>query len=295
MTAIQSTAAPRAWSATNDPWLYKRPGAGFHEGYLYQQLAKSGFEIIPPNPVPSAGGVDMHSVIAFEKNVTLTPAQTKHYALGLVSSTQGPDPTDLLNTVRKAWRYAFGWRGNYSHLIVFPCSSATFRYGAMGSHEAGLGSGCCGCVVSKLSGSDLITIIPDPDPCTGTISFAGSATSGSYTTTLRLQTPACTGQPQYTDDMTITVWVWTVECYCENLYELNGDFSTDVFDVIAVIARAFAGADPVYTGWCPNEQGDGDNNKVVDVFDVIRIIEYVFSNGPGPVDPCEALHNCLPD
>jgi len=292
MTAIQSTTAPRAWNATNDPWLILRPGGGFHEGYLYQQLAKSGFEIVPP-PYGGWPGGDRHSVIAFEKNVTLTPSTVKRYSLGLVSSTQGPDSTDLINTVKKAWRYAFGWRGDYSYLIVFPCSSATFRYGAVGSHEAGLESGCCGCVVTQLSGSDLITITPDPDPCTGTISFAGSATPGPYTATLRLQTPTCTGQPQYTDDMTITVDVAWVECYCENLYELNGDFSTDVFDVIAVIARAFGGADPVYAGWCPNEQGDGDNNQVVDVFDVIRIIEYVFSNGPGPVDPCEPLHHCL--
>ena len=52
----------------------------------------------------------MHSVIAFEKNVTLTPTTVKHYTLGFVSSTGGPTNTDLINQTKKAWKFAFGWQ-----------------------------------------------------------------------------------------------------------------------------------------------------------------------------------------
>ena len=231
MTAIQCTQAPRAWIAPNDGWLYHRPGGGFHEGYLYQELLKTGFEIIPPNPPPSSGGVDLHSVIAFEKNVTLTPTAEKHYLLALVSSTQGPATTDLMQTVKKAWRYAFGWQDLLTLDELPPNTSASYRYFASGSHENGLAGGCCGCVVTETSDpSGKFSFTPDADPCTGTINFAG-AEPGTYTATFRVQTPACAG-PQYTEDRVVTILVpsGTQEfCFNPAVNYAAGDAPTSVF------------------------------------------------------------------
>ena len=201
MTAIQSTAAPRAWCAPNDPWLYKASGGGFYEGYLYRELVKSGFEVFY-----SPGWWDLHSVIAFEKNVNLQPATVKHYMLGFVTSTQGPYGTDLIDQTKKAWKFAFGWQEIVVNDTMPPNTPASYPYWAMGSHQDGLSSGCCGCVVTKTGGSGLLTFSPDANPCSGTINFAGSPTPGIYTATFQVQTPAC-GGPQYTDDQLVTIFV----------------------------------------------------------------------------------------
>src|SRR3990172_2599314 len=158
MTAIQCASAPRAWSAPNDSWvLYPM----FNEGYLYRELVKSGFEIIPPSPPPTSGGADIHSVMAFEQNLTLNPTTVKHYTLGFVTSTAGPDTADLMATTRKAWRFAFGWQDVVTVDTAAPGQAKSYRYWASGSHENGPSSGCCGCVVTKLFGSELLTIAPD--------------------------------------------------------------------------------------------------------------------------------------
>jgi hypothetical protein len=285
MTAIQCATSPRTWNAPNDPWLTERLGGGFSDGYLYSEMTRSGFEIIPPPIAPSRGWIDMHSVIVFEKNVTMTPSTLKHYTLGLVSSTQGPDSADLVNTVKKAWRYAFGWHEVVTQDTVLPSTPASYRYQALGSHEAGMGSGCCGCAVSKVSGNEHLTITPDADPCTGTISFDGTAPDGVYSATFRLQTSVCAGYPQYTEDQTATIVVRS-PCFCPSQSDVTGDGVTDVFDVIGVIDRVFNGAVAIQDPVCPVERADADGNGIPDVFDVIYVIEYTFSGGPAPVDPC---------
>jgi hypothetical protein len=292
MTAIQCTAAPRAWAKPNAPWLFRRPGGGFTEEYLYQELVKSGFEIIPPNPPPPTGGVDYHSVIAFEKNVTLDPATVKHYTLGFVTSTAGPDTADLMATTRKAWRFAFGWQDVVDDDTVPFFTPATFPYYAIGSHENGPASGCCGCVVTKVSGSALLTITPDPGNCTGTINFAGGP-AGVYTATFRLTTPVCAG-PTYTEDHTIRIVTAEGEpCMCPSQGDVNppppadppGDGMVDVFDVIQEIAIAFSDGVDITDPMCFTSRGDVNNDGYVDVLDVIQIIAMAFSGGIA-CDPC---------
>jgi len=292
MTAIQSTAAPRAWIAPNDPWLFGRPGGGFSEGYLYQNLVKSDFEIIPPGTTPPSGGVDQHSVIAFEKNVTLNPTTVKRYVLGLVSSTAGPSTTDLISQTRKAWKFAFGWQ-EIVDLDTLPMSTpASYPYWALGSHEGGPTSGCCGCVVTKASGSSLLTVTPSADPCTGTINFAGTATPGTYTATFRVKTLVC-GSAQYTDDQVVTIVVPPGPCSCPHQGDIDADGCIDVFDFIAVTGIAFSdGTDPQDAG-CPTTRGDVDRVNspgVTDVFDVITEIDIAFSDATA-ADPCAPVQS----
>jgi hypothetical protein len=292
MTAIQCSASPRAWIAPNDPWLTARPGGGFHEGYLYSQLVKSNFEIIPAANPPASGGVDQHSVIAFEKNVNLTPTTVKHYMMGFVTSTAGPTETDILATTKKAWKFAFGWREPSPNITIETLGPVSIPYYVVGSHESGPTSGCCGCVVSKISDSaGLFTINPGPNPCEGTITFAGSNCPFTYRATFRVQTPDCGGgKPRYADDCVVTVRQMG-EIFCPDQGDLNEDMVVDVFDVIAEIGVAFSGAPtPDRDPSCPTNRGDvyigpSDAWNLIDVFDVIRMIEIAFSGG-SPDMPC---------
>ncbi|MBI5866984.1 MAG: hypothetical protein HZB43_01610 [candidate division Zixibacteria bacterium] len=284
MTAIQCTPAPRAWLAPNDQWLFKNRGGGFYEGYLYAQLVKSGFEIIP-----ASGGytkLDWHSVMAFAKNVSLSSTTAKRFALGFVTSTAGPDTTDLMATTRKAWRFAFGWQDVVTLDTISLGIARSYPYWASGSHENGPTSGCCGCVVSKVSGSPLLTIAPDPGNCTGTITFAGSPSPGSFTATFRVATPTCTG-PLYTEDHVVTILAGFFPCNCPDQGRLNADSVIDVLDIIALIDYVFSGAaQPVTDPICPTDRGEINCDGADDVLDVVDLIDYVFAEGQAPCNPC---------
>jgi hypothetical protein len=225
--------------------------------------------------------------MAFEKNVTLDPATVKHYTLGFVTSTAGPDTADLMATTRQAWRFAFGWQDVVDYDTVTANTPMSYPYWASGSHENGPASGCCGCVVSKVSGSSLLTITPDAGNCTGTINFAGTATLGTYTATFRLTTPVC-GGPTYTEDHTIRI-VRAEEhgCMCPSQGDVNppppayppGNGMVDVFDVIQEIAIAFSDGVDITDPMCFTSRGDVNNDGYVDVFDVIQVIGVAFKGG----------------
>ncbi|MBI5869146.1 MAG: hypothetical protein HZB43_12815 [candidate division Zixibacteria bacterium] len=284
MTAIQCSAAPRAWSAANGDMLFPTPGGGFSEGYLYRELAKSGFEVIPPGSPGANGGADMHSVLAFENNVSLGPLSDKHYTLGFVTSTAGPTDADLLATTKKAWRYAFGWKSIVKFDTLFPDTPKSYRYAALGSHENGPASGCCGCVVSKISDpSNKYTLVPDSGGCTGTITFSGAAIYGEFAATFRVSSPPCNGLV-YTDDWVVAIVIGSHDS-CPFQGDINGDGVIDVFDVIGVIGIAFNGEPDPQDPTCPITRGDANNNLVTDVFDVVYLIEYAFNGGPPPIDP----------
>lgn len=75
-------------------------------------------------------------------------------------------------------------------------------------------------------------------------------------------------------------------CICLNQGDVNNDGLIDVFDVIGIIDIAFSGnIDPQDPG-CPLTRGDVDNSGTTDVFDVIYLLATAFSGGPNPVDPC---------
>ncbi|MBI5868292.1 MAG: hypothetical protein HZB43_08415 [candidate division Zixibacteria bacterium] len=280
MTAIGCNPAPRAWSAPNDPYLTSRPGGGFSEGYLYQQMVKSGLEIIPSAWDP---GVDRHSVMVFETNATLSPSDAKHYMLGFVTSTVGPSDADLIATTKKAWKYAFGWQDIVTTATITEDVAWSYRYWALGSHEYGVASGCCGCVVTKVSGSPKITITPDADNCTGTINFPAGSSAGEYTATFRVTTPTC-GGPVYTDDHVVRIIRAFIDG-CPNQGDVaNNDGRVDVFDVIQMIAIAFSGAPNIQDPHCPVTRGDVNCDTTTDVFDVILEIAIAFSGG-SPCNP----------
>jgi len=232
----------------------------------------------------------MHTVIAFEKNVTLDPTTVKYYMMGLVTSTAGPLETDLLATTKKAWKFAFGWQTIVVADTLPQSTPASYPYWASGSHEGGPASACCGCIVTKVAGGAAeLTFVPDgTDPCYGVINFAGSATNGTFTATFRVttKTAGCTG-PTYTDDQVVSIMVSSgPACSCPFQGDRNADLAIDVFDVIDAIAVAFSGLPDITDPLCPISRMDANNDVAVDVFDVIYIIATAFSGGPNPVNPC---------
>jgi len=77
-------------------------------------------------------------------------------------------------------------------------------------------------------------------------------------------------------------------CSCPYRGDLNSDGVPDVFDIIYLIDYVFSsGPQPPIDPTCPQiDRGDVDCNGVDDVFDVVHMIDYVFSAGKAPCDPC---------
>jgi hypothetical protein len=290
ITSIQCTQAPRAWIAPNDPWLFSRPGGGFHEGYLYDEMTDNGFELFPPeDPDPEE---DLHSVMVFEQDVDLTVGGTpKRYVVGLVSSNTGnlDDESDLMATTAKAWKYAFGWSEFVENYTTTDQNTpVSFPYYAIGSHEGGLDQGCCGCVITEVLDEDnAFTLTPEADPCVGTIDFAGGTPCGSpYTATYQL-TDVC---EEYSDVAVITV---VIEGPCTCVCDYQGDYDEDTFitalDLGALIDILFAGDDPVQDPQCPTYRGDWDCDSFPTALDLGNMIDYLFASGPGPCAPCDVF------
>jgi len=70
-----------------------------------------------------------------------------------------------------------------------------------------------------------------------------------------------------------------------SLGDENGDGAVDVFDVIMLIDYVFSGGTPPN----PASVADVNGDCVADVFDVIYLIDYAFSGGPAPVAGCAPL------
>lgn len=279
MTAIQCGVAPRGWvdgDFGSFPPEWQEP---FGEKYLYRNLVQTGFDVTP------ATG-ELISVLAFEQNINLTPTTVKHFTLGFVTSTAGPGDADLIETTKKAWRYAFGWKDIVKFDTLPPSMPMSYRYAALGSHENGPASGCCGCVISEVADPyNNFTVVPDANPCTGTINFTPPPWSGTTTATFRVSTPVCSG-PTYADDWTISIWSES-PCNCPDQGDVaNNDLAVDVFDVIQVIAIAFSNGSDVQDPNCWLTRGDVVNRDgLVDVFDVIKEIGIAFSSEV-PDEPC---------
>jgi hypothetical protein len=288
ITSLQCDQARRAWIAPNDPWLTERPGGGFHEGYLYQEMTKTGFELFPPNnPDPAE---DLHAVMVAAQDVDLAPGESEYYQFGLVSSNTGTDDADLINTTRKAWRYAFGWSDVASYVEMDVNASMSWPYYAIGTHEDGLAGGCCGCIVDKVGGSDKLSIVPGSDPCRGTIEFSGDGSiCCSYSATFRL-TDLC---ETYEDIITVTIQdnKW---CECECPFQ--GDYDTDGFitalDLGSLIDVLFGGDPEIHDFPCPTSRGDWDCDCFATALDLSGMIDYLFNSGGGPCLPCEEAWDC---
>jgi hypothetical protein len=82
------------------------------------------------------------------------------------------------------------------------------------------------------------------------------------------------------------------ECNCDctqhQLGDMNSDGVPDVFDVIYLIDYVFSGGvAPPKDALCPHiNRSDVNCDGVADVFDVIGLIDFVFSGGKAPCDPC---------
>lgn len=152
--------------------------------------------------------------MVFEQDADLSPGETRNYTLGLVSSTVGNnDPADLIVTTKKAWRYAFGWQDMPATFFV-PAEETeqphSVPYRALGVHEDGVGSGCCGCIVAKVSGDDALTITPGPNACEGTIDVAGACCNLYPLTAVFRVTDLCGA---YEDLLAVTI-ATNASCAC---------------------------------------------------------------------------------
>lgn len=69
---------------------------------------------------------------------------------------------------------------------------------------------------------------------------------------------------------------------------MNSDGVPDVFDIIYLIDYVFSGGTrPPIDPLCYHiDRGDANCDGVDDVFDIVRLIDYVFSSGMPPCDPC---------
>ena len=69
---------------------------------------------------------------------------------------------------------------------------------------------------------------------------------------------------------------------------MNNDGVPDVFDVIYLIDYVFSGgAAPPKDPLCPHiNRSDVNCDGAADVFDVVGLIDFVFSGGKAPCDPC---------
>jgi hypothetical protein len=289
MTAIQCDQAPRAWIAPNDPWLFARPGGGFHEGYLYDEMTDVGFELFPPNdPNPEE---DLHSVMVFEQDVDLTVNAKKRYMVGLVSSNTGilDDESDLMATTAKAWKYAFGWHEFVSSVTVPENTPASFPYYAVGSHEGGLQAGCCGCNVTRVGGDPELSL-GGSGGCEGTIEFAGGdACHDPYTATFRVE-DLC---GDYSEDAVIEIYIdGTCSCECPFQADYEEDGFITSLDLCRMINVMFHGGVDPQDPLCPTTRTDFDCDCFPTAIDLILMIDHLFCNGPAPCSPCDIGLDC---
>jgi hypothetical protein len=278
---LNARPAIRAWIAPDDPWLTERPGGGFHEGYLYAEMTKVGFEIFVPNdPDP---GEDLHAVMTAAQNVDLAPAESEYFQFALVSSNTGTDDADLINTTRKAWRYAFGWDDVVTDTGTNVTLPLSWPYYIIGTHEGGLRDGCCGCIVEKIGGDDNIDFVPGPDPCRGTFEFAGAQLGCPSSATFRV-TDLC---EDYEDVITVTVSnnsPWFCDCSFQGDYDDDG-FITPL-DLGALIDVLFAGEPEVWDDYCKTSRGDFDCDCFATPLDLGMMIDYNYAGGYFPCNPC---------
>jgi hypothetical protein len=275
--------SPRGWIAQNDPWLFDRPGGGFHEGYLYDEMTNAGFELFPPDP-EAQEGEDLHSVLTFEQDVDLTAGYVRMYTVALVSSNTGvDDDADILATTGKAWKYAFGWcYVGAPDTALDSAATYSIQYIANGSHEDGIGGGCCGCVFTETSDSgDKFSI---SGGCEGTIEFAGGDKCGSpYTAQYQL----ADGCGEQTDVIQISVEVkGECACQCPSQGDYDGDTFPTALDLGLMIDALFSGGDEPKDPSCPTSRGDYDCDCFPTALDLGLMIDQLFSGGDPPCTPC---------
>ncbi|MBD3297481.1 MAG: hypothetical protein GF341_02420 [candidate division Zixibacteria bacterium] len=291
ITAIQTFAAPRAWIAPNDPWLLARPGEGFHEGYLYDEMTEIGFELFPPNdPDPEE---DLHAVMVMEQDVDLGPDDERRYIVGYVSSNTGTDDADLIATTRKAWRYCFGWNVfTIYDSMPNPATPTSYPYHAIGTHEDGIAGGCSGCIVTEIDDPEnAFAIVPGSNPCYGTIEFTGTIDDMVYDATFRV-TDLCS---DYSDDISIEVVVGEpVRCQCPYQGDIDADGFRDAVDLQMLINILFFNAVEPQDPLCPITRSDLNGDDFSDSVDLSLLISHLFFNGPYPCDPCAPFDvNCV--
>jgi hypothetical protein len=301
ITALTCSPVKRMLVHTNQDWVY--PESGFEDGYLFREMSNNGCEIWADS------ADDIHSIMAINE-VTLDVDDSYVYQFAVVTSVAGgtgatlaempADITDLEETVSKAWKKAFGWCEPWWWLYgetVLDGGNGEIGFVATGTHEDGIGGGCCGCVFSA-------QINPDPSPgsinvvnngdCTGYIEFTdvdtGDGTGELYTVTLTVEDD-CASQ---SDEIQFQVEAipQTCDCGAGDWGDVDNSGGAPKPRDVVVIQQLVFFQNEIREwpdGWnCPFELGDVDNSggapKPRDVVVIQQLV--FFQNDIREPKPC---------
>ena len=225
-----------------------------------------------------------------DQNVDLGPNAVRRYIIAYVSSNTGTDEADLIETTRKAWKYAFGWDEFVTNDSIPDPAVVQYPFYAIGTHEGGLSSGCNGCVFSEVEDDSNVFSFTS-NGCQGTITLNATMDDRVYKATYRVATP-CGG---YWEDCDLEVVVGEpVNCSCPFQGDINSSGFRDAVDLnLAIDLYFFNGADP-QDPLCPTRRSDFNGDGFGDSVDLSAMIGHLFFNGPDPCDPCYPLGGLCP-
>jgi len=269
------------------------PKGGFEDGYLFRQMSATGHEIWADS------ADDIHAIMAIE-DVTLNEGEQYVYQFAVVTSIAGEegvthdnmpaDITDLMETVKKAWKKGFGWCTPwwwlYGDVDTLEGGSGEIGFRATGTHEDGLGSECCGCYfeyeIDPTPAEGTITIFDNGD-CTGYIEFV-DVSEGTYTLTL-IVADKCAAQ---TDEVAFVVEATPSPCDCGVWGDVSGDDEVNLIDVIIMAQFIFFENDiRTHPPNCPLRTGDVSGNGELTPYDWTLYLQLICCNrGEFVPDPC---------
>ncbi len=320
ITALTCSNVRRMVVQANKTYVY--PAGGYTDAYVYAQLDSTGNTVwvddVTADDEEDDVVDDLHSIISVNQ-ATLggDPAAANgmhmyHFAVVTdvtaqedVLVTDYGSPYDgyiagLITETSKAWKKGFGWDfvgspiddlpGWPSDDIVGPTSNLYFQ--ATGTHEGGIGGGCCGCAFSMNVTGDpspgTITLVDDGD-CSGHVEFVDAA-EGTYTIELTVE-DLCAEQ---SDVISFTVDV-AQTCDCgdqlgtdvDAVADVNCDGSSDPLDVQFLAKFVFVSQDArCAKPLCPFDCGDVNCDGSVDPLDVQFLAKFVFVSQDALCDPC---------
>jgi|GEM_PF-1584714 len=292
ITAITCNPVKRMAVGSNYDDVY--PVSGFRDSYLFDQMDATGHEIWADS------ADDIHAIMAIE-DITLAEGDVHVYQFAVVTSVAGgtgvqigdmPAPiTDLMETVKKAWKKGFGWCTPWWWMYgetLLDGGDGEIGFRATGTHEDGLSSECCGCdfsyEIDPVPASGTVTLIDNGD-CTGHIEFVG-VSEGTYTLTL-IVADKCAAQ---TDEVVVVIESIPQTCNCGFWGDVTNDGQVNPLDVVFMVQTVY-NTNPMLIepdGFnCPNPVGDVTCDNQVNPVDVVFYVQTVYNTNPMLCpDPC---------
>jgi len=298
LTAITCEPIQCGWVGCNPNHVY--PESGFDDDTLYLIMEqKYGYNIWADS------AEDIHTIMAIDE-ITLAENDMHVYQIGLVSSVAGLEDVafddychpydgyvaDLIASTAQAWKKAFGWCEPWwwrYGSTVLEGGSGEIGFVANGTHEGGLGSGCCGCSfsyeINPVPAEGTIYFGPQ-DGCEGSIVFQDLSYPATYTLTLTVE-DLCGDQSDV-----VELWLETTEepCDCGVWGDLNGDGRINPLDLTLLLQCHEHMSSPCYIiepPNCPRPAGDINCDGYHTPADIVWYVELVYRHsGMICPDPC---------